>query len=120
MSAPALLLQTIDDAGVAVMTLTEGLQDEELVASRLTRSETIRHLILLTEAARGLPEDLRSGMPEVDWAGLAATGQALSGPRGPAMDEALLVGAKAHVPATLMWLRVYQTQHPEWFVRAAA
>jgi hypothetical protein len=25
------------------------------------------------------------------------------------------VGAKALVPTALMWLRVYRTQHPDWF-----
>ncbi|MEY2844031.1 MAG: hypothetical protein RI920_2068 [Pseudomonadota bacterium] len=114
MSATTLLL-AIEDAGVGVMTLTEGLQDDELVGSRLTRAETIRHLLLLTEAAKGLPDVMRAGMPEVDWAGLSAAEQALSGPRGPAQDEALLLGAKALVPTALMWLRVYRTQHPDWF-----
>ncbi len=116
----ATLLQAIDDAGVSVMTLTEGLQDDELVASRLTRAETIRHLLLLTQAANGLPDAMRAGMPEVDWAGLSATGQALSGPRGPAQDEALILGAKALVPAALMWLRVYRTQQPDWFSLTSA
>jgi hypothetical protein len=114
MSASTLLL-AIEDAGVGVMTLTEGLQDDELVGSRLTRAETIRHLLLLTEAAKGLPDVMRAGMPEVDWAGLSASGLALSGPRGPAQDEALLLGAKVQVPAALMWLRVYRTQQPDWF-----
>ncbi len=118
--AASTLLLAIEDAGVGVMTLTEGLQDDELVASRLTRAETIRHLLLLTEAANGLPDAMRAGMPEVDWTGLSATGQALSGPRGPAQDEALLVGAKALVPAALMWLRVYRTQQPDWFTPSGA
>jgi hypothetical protein len=116
----AALLQAIDEAGVAVLTLTEGLQDEELLASRLTRGETARHLRLLTEAAGALPDEIRGQMPEVDWAGLKATGTSLIGPTGPAMDEALLMGAKALVPGILMWMRVYKQQHPEWFAISVA
>jgi hypothetical protein len=111
----AALLKTIDEAGVAVLTLTEGLQDDELLGSRLTRSEVLRHLKLFTEAALSLSAEMRADMPEVDWAGLQSAATPLAGPAGPALDEALLMGAKALVPGVLMWLRVYKQQHPQWF-----
>lgn len=111
----AALLKTIEEAGVAVLTLTEGLQDSELLASRLTRQEVVRQLRLLTEAAAALPPELRDGMPEVDWAGMAAAGQALAGPGGRELDDALVFGARALTPALMMWLRVYRQQHPQWF-----
>jgi hypothetical protein len=114
----AALLQTIEEAGVGVLTLAEGLTDAELLGSRLTRMEVARQLRILTEAAMALPDTLRSGMPEVDWAGIGAAGSALAGPAGPELDDALVFAAKALTPATLMWLRVYRQQHPQWFQMA--
>jgi len=105
---------------VAVLTLTEGLQDDELLASRLTRSEVARQLRLFAEAAVGLPGGVRAEMPEVDWPAMATAAAALAGPAGPALDDALLLASKALVPTTLMWLRVYKQQHPEWFSMSVA
>lgn len=111
----AALLKTMDETGVAVLTLAEGLEDIELLASRLTRSEVARQLRMFTEAAIALPEALRQSMPEVDWAGIGAAGSALSGAGGPELDDALVFGTRALVPATLMWMRVYKQQNPQWF-----
>jgi hypothetical protein len=111
----AALLKTIEETGVGVLTLVEGLQDSELLASRLTRSEVARQLRMLTEAAMALPSEVRTGMPEVDWAGIGTAGNALAGPAGSELDDALVFASRALVPATLMWMRVYRQQHPEWF-----
>jgi hypothetical protein len=111
----AALLKTINDAGLAVMILTEGLEDSELLASRLTRAEVTRQLRLLIQTTECLPQELTQGMPEIDWRGLTAAGVALSGRAGPALDDALMFAIRSLVPATLMWLRVYQQQQPGWF-----
>lgn len=111
----AALLKTIEESGVAVLTLTEGLEDSELLASRLTRGEVERQFKLLAVAASGLPETWRAQLPEIDWAGLQACGMTLEGPKGAALDDALVFGARALVPATLMWLRVYRQQQPQLF-----
>lgn len=116
----AALLKTIEEAGVAVLTLTEGLLDTELLASRLTRQEVTRQLRLLTEAAAALPSEVHQGMPEIDWAGLATTGLALAGGPGTELDEAMLSGSRALTPAAMMWLRVYKSQHPQWFAMSGA
>lgn len=111
----AALLQSIEEAGVGVLTLAEGLSDGELIGSRLTRQEVARQLRILTEAAAALPDEIRTGMPEIDWAGIGAAGSALAGPAGPALDDALVFAARALTPATLMWMRIYRQQHPQWF-----
>jgi hypothetical protein len=111
----AALLQAINEAGEGVLILVEGVEDEELLASRLTRAEVMRQSSLLIDAAAALPPEMRQAMPEVDWDGLATTGLALAGPAGPARDEALVTAARALVPATLMWMRVYKTAQPDWF-----
>jgi hypothetical protein len=100
----AALLKTLDEAGMA-----------ELLGSRLTRSEVLRHMHLWSDAALGLPEPQRQGMPEVDWAAIEGAHGALKGSPGPALDDALILGTTTLVPNTLMWLRVYRQQHPEWF-----
>jgi hypothetical protein len=114
------LLKTIDDTGVAVLTLTEGIEDAELLASRLTRAEVTRQLRLFTEAAIALPDELSQSMPEVDWPGIGAAGVALAGPIGQEMDEAIVMATRALIPTTLMWMRVYKQQHPEWFSMSLA
>jgi uncharacterized protein with HEPN domain len=111
----AALLKTIEDSGVAVLTLVEGVQDGELLASRLTRQEATRQMRLMLEAATALPSEMRQAMPEVDWAGMATVGKALAGSVGAELDEALIFCARALTPAFLMWLRVYRQQHPDWF-----
>jgi uncharacterized protein with HEPN domain len=111
----AALLKTMDEAGVAVLTLTEGLEDEELLGSRLTRQEVLRHLRQWAEAAEGMPTAQQQGMPEIDWPGLAAAGRTLMGAPCPALDEALVFATRSLVPATLMWLRLYRQQQPQWF-----
>jgi hypothetical protein len=111
----AALLKTIDDTSVAVLTLTEGLQDDELLGSRLTRSEVLRQLKLFTEAALNVSDNMRADMPEVDWGGIQAMAMALSGPAGEPLDKAMLTGVQTLAPGVLMWMRVYRHQHPQWF-----
>ena len=100
----AALLKTIDETGVAVLTLTEGLEDSELLASRLTRGEVERQFKLLAMAASGLPETWRSQLPEVDWDGLQGCAITLDGPRGAELDEALAIAGNPDlitaIPAT--------------------
>lgn len=110
----AAMLGTIQEAGEAVLTLTEGLEEGELLGSRLTRAETTRQLGILASALRALPESATHAMPEIDWAGWRGMNAAL-GLSGPARDEALWFGVRALVPATLSWLKVYRTAKPELF-----
>lgn len=113
------LFKAMDEAGVAVLTLTEGLLEAELLASRLTRAEARRQLMLLAHAAEGLSPELRQQLPEVDWAGLQAAARALSGPPGTALDEALVHAVQSLVPVTLLWLRLYRQNQPVLFSRDA-
>ena len=111
----AAMLGTIQEAGEAVLTLTDGLEEGELLASRLTRTEVSRQLGVLASALRTLPSKAMSMMPEIDWAGWRGMSSAIT-LGGPARDEALWFGVHSLVPATLSWLRVYRHSHPELFV----
>lgn len=102
------LLGLIEEAGYCIATLTEGLDRQELLRSRLTRAEVQRQLQQLVCSADALPDALRLAMPEIDWAGLRALGQPLARPAGQALDDALWFAVESLVPATLLWLRIYR------------
>lgn len=110
----ASLLSIIEEAGVAVLTLTEGLEKDEFLASRLTRAETQRQLKIMGESAANLPPQMQALLAEVDWSGWQRVAQRL-GASGDAEQEALWFAVRSLVPATLMWLRVYRTNQPEVF-----
>ena len=111
-TAPLLKLMT--EAGEAVMILTEGLEESELLRSRLTRAEVQRQLQVLALALADASDALCHLMAEIDWAAWRATRQALLG-RGKQQDEAVWFAARSLVPATLNWLRVYQAERPELY-----
>lgn len=114
----AAMLGSIEEAGSAVLTLTEGLEEGELLGSRLTRGEVTRQLGVLAAMLRDLPGATIQAMPEIDWAGWRGMSIALRD-EGPARDDALWFGVRSLVPATLSWLRVYRQSQPELFRFAA-
>lgn len=108
------LLAILEDSGTAILTLAEGLEQEEFFASRLTRDEVLRHLLTLADTAQALPPEVRGRMPEVDWDAWLSLGRELRGKRK-ADQGALWFGIRSLVPATLLWLRVYHQNLPELF-----
>jgi uncharacterized protein with HEPN domain len=111
-SAP--LLQITNESGEAVMILTEGLEKEELLRSRLTRAEVQRQLTCMADTLADAPDALRLLMPEIDWAGWRAARLALASAGAP-QDDALWFAVQSLAPATLSWLRVYRQERPELF-----
>lgn len=109
------LLKLIEQAGTAIATLIEGLEQKELLRSRLTRAEVQRQLKILADSAAQVPPSARADMPELDWSGWDAMRTRFAAPAGEALDEALWFACEALVPATLLWLRVYQQSQPESF-----
>jgi uncharacterized protein with HEPN domain len=57
----------------AVLSYTDGLDQEGFVRSRITYDATLRNLELIGEAAGHLPESARNLAPEVPWRQLVAT-----------------------------------------------
>lgn len=114
----ASLLSIIEEAGVGVMILTEGLEEAELLGSRLTRAEVQRQVKSMSDAAARLPGDTRKLLAEIDWDGWQAVARQLN-EGGAATDTALWFAARSLVPAMLMWLRVYRQNQPELFVYQA-
>jgi uncharacterized protein with HEPN domain len=110
----ASLLSIIEEAGVAVLTLTEGLEKDAFLASRLTRAETRRQVKILSESIANLSPQTLSMLAEVDWAGWHTVVRQLGADKD-AEQDALWFAVCSLVPATLMWLRVYRTNQPEIF-----
>lgn len=109
------VLQKIEDAGVAVLTLCEGIDENEFAKSRLTRQETCRYLDILSQAAVAMPLSERALLPEIDWKAWDAISEASIN------DNPLLWQViNELVPATLMWLRVYQNNQPNLFASTPA
>jgi hypothetical protein len=108
-------LGLIEQAGTAVAILVEGLARDELLRSRLTRAEVLRQLKTLADSAAEVTPKARADMPELDWTGWDAMRLHFSAPPGAALDDALWFACESLVPATLLWLRVYQQSQPELF-----
>ncbi len=79
----ASLLSILEEAGVAVLTLTEGLEADEFLASRLTRAETARQLPTASDAAGTLPPQVHALLAEIDWDGWQTIAQQVRGGRRP-------------------------------------
>lgn len=109
------LLALIEQAGTGIAILVDGLARDELLGSRLTRAEVLRQLRTLADSAGQVPPTLRAEMPELDWPGWDAMRTRLKAPPGEALDEALGFACESLVPATLLWLRVYQKSQPALF-----
>lgn len=110
----ASLLSLIEDAGIAVLTLTEGLEKDEFLSSRLTRAETLRQVRVMSNAAASVPSQTRAVLAEVDWGGWHTISRQLGTHRA-TEQEALWFAVRSLVPATLMWLRLYRKNQPEVF-----
>jgi uncharacterized protein with HEPN domain len=110
----ASLLSIIEEAGIAVLTLTEGLEKDEFLASRLTRAETRRQVRTVSESIANLAPQTLATLAEVDWEGWHTVARQLGAKPGEEQD-ALWFAVRSLVPATLMWLRVYRKERPDIF-----
>lgn len=115
MITTAPLLKLIEDTGEGVLVLVDSLDETEYARSRLTRSEVDRLLRLMGGTLAGLPDALRSGMPEIDWDGWSAALRQLDDDAPAVRTDAAWFAARALVPATLSWLRIHRRAHPDWF-----
>ena len=110
-------ITAIEEAGTAVLTLSEGLEEAEFLRSRLTRSEVRRQVRIIADTSLELPAMARSELAETDWDGWALTARYLhaDGDDG----EVLWRAVTSLIPATLSWLRVYHHNQPDLFAAAA-
>lgn len=113
------LLAILEEAGTAVLTLTEGVEEAEFFASRLTREESQRQVHTLARTTLQVPPECRRLMPEIDWDGWQKVAHDLSGKSGQSggeeARELLWFAIRSLTPATLLWLRIYRKNQPELF-----
>jgi uncharacterized protein with HEPN domain len=114
------LLCLIEQAATSVAILVEGLERSELQRSRHTRSEVLRQLKILADSSASVQPAMRGHLPELDWSGWDSMRSRFASSAREAVDEALWFAATSLVPATLLWLRVYQQSQPELFRMAPA
>lgn len=107
-------LGILEDAGAAIMTLTEGVEPEEFFASRITQQEVLRQTRVMAETSANVTEDLKRKMPEIDWPGWFVLHSQLIGQGGFERD-ALWFAVRSLIPATLLWLRFYRKELPGLF-----
>lgn len=107
-------LGILEEAGIAVLTLSEGLDEQAFFATRLTQQEVLRQLRIMTATSGNMTKVLKMELAEIDWAGWSVLGLQLKIAGG--FDrEAVWFGVRSLVPAMLMWLRVYRQNQPEVF-----
>lgn len=109
------VLGIFEEAGVAVLTLTEGVDEAEFRNSRITRAEVVRQLVIIANCASEMDPVLRAALAEVDWPTWDVLGPLLRSPRSASQDEAIWFAIASSVPALLLWLRVYRKHQPELF-----
>lgn len=114
----AALLTTTEDAATAVLTLCEGIEARDLLASRLTRREVTRYIAVAADALCGLGPDARATLAEIDWDAWQLTLDRLA-ECGPEADDSLWFAVSSLVPATMLWLRLYRQERPELFAFGA-
>jgi uncharacterized protein with HEPN domain len=105
---------TLEEAGTAILTLVDGIAEAQFRASRLTRAEVRRQLLLMCAAAADLERAARERMPELEWSAWNDTSLRLQ-TNGPEADAAMWFAIGSLVPATLTWLRVYRKEQPGLF-----
>ncbi len=66
-----LFLVDIEEAAAKIQRRTHGLSLEEFVANDLLYDAVVRNLEVIGEAAKGIPDEVRSRTPTIDWRRIA-------------------------------------------------
>ena len=68
----AFFLEDIQESCSRVLRYTQGMTFEQFRADDKTYDAVVRNLEIIGEAAKGLPDDVRAMMPDIEW--IKATG----------------------------------------------
>lgn len=112
-------LDIIEEASTAVLTLSEGLEQNELLSSRLTKFEIRRQLLSVCDAHASLSAEAHGALEELDFGGWAIVGQRIR-EGGDSEGKASWLAIRAMAPTTLGWVRFYRSRKPELFALLGA
>ena len=108
------MLGILQEAGNSVLIMTEGLEYDEFFNSRITQYEVVRQLQVMADTTFNLPYELKQRMLEIDWETWSALSTQFT-KTDESMQEAIWFAVRSLVPATLLWLRVFDQSMPELF-----
>jgi uncharacterized protein with HEPN domain len=108
------MLGILQEAGNSVLIMTEGLEYDEFFKSRITQHEVLRQLQIMADTTFNLSYELKQRMLEIDWEAWSALSIQFT-KTNESMHEAVWFAVRSLVPATLLWLRVFQKSSPELF-----
>jgi uncharacterized protein with HEPN domain len=71
MRSPLLYLSEMLDAARAIKDFVQGMEKETFLKDEKTRSAVAHQLLILGEASKAIPADIKSRAPNLDWRGMA-------------------------------------------------
>ena len=95
------LLCILQDAAAAMLTITDGPDEEEFFTCRLTWQEVMRQPRIMTGNVGNLPPGTDAQMAEIDWADWAALGMQLK-EKDRFEHEAIWLRVRSLMPALLL------------------
>lgn len=107
------MLGLMEQLGMDIITLTEGLSEGEFFASRLARAQTLQRLNSMTKTVADLPSEVRQRMPEIDWDAWDTLASIL--PKNAHHPLQIWVAVQELTPLTMQRLKGYQKQQPKLF-----
>ncbi|WP_424192062.1 hypothetical protein ACMYR3_11345 [Ampullimonas aquatilis] len=110
----AALLNNFFDAGWAIQVLVGDMDMPQFLSSRLARPEMEKHLQVMVDSAKALPEPVCELMPKVDWASWAELDGAIGSPL-PEQQTRVWEAIDQWLPPTGHYLNQYRARMSELF-----